>query len=114
MLKKGFRLKKNEDFSKVFRFGKPFFVGLIGCKVMKTDEVGVKVGLSFSKKLFPKAVDRNRIKRVFSHVIERRLDSLPDQSAIVLFYSKKPGNIEYQDVDRDICSILTRVGKYSK
>lgn len=42
------------------------------------------------------------------------MNSLPSRSIFVFFYSKNPGNVGYKDVDRDICSILTRAGKYSK
>jgi ribonuclease P protein component len=111
MLAKGFRLKRNEDFSKVFRFGRPFFVGLIGCKVLSERNSDTRVGFSFSKKLFPKAAKRNRVKRIFSHVVERNKKFLPDDMNIIFFYGKKPEKIEYKSISRDILEILTNISK---
>jgi ribonuclease P protein component len=113
MIKKGFRLKENEDFSKVFRFGKPFFFQSIGCKSMKTEGIETKIGFSFPKKLFPKASERNRVKRVFSHVVENRMEFVPKEQQLVFFYREKPGKVEYQDIDHAVSEIFSTIADYS-
>jgi len=89
MLKKGFRLRKKEDFNQVFRFGKPLFFEEIGCRYMKGKE-NFKVGFSFGKKYLPLAVHRNRIRRVLSQAISEYQSVWPKSGQMVFFLSKKP------------------------
>src|SRR3989344_1459067 len=62
MLKKGLRLRKKEDFDRVFRSGKPLFFNEIGCRYLEGGS-SLRLGFSFSKKHLPLAVDRNRLRR---------------------------------------------------
>lgn len=66
MLKKGFRIRKKEDFERVFRKGKPLFFGAIACKVIPGTEKHFRLGFSLSKKHLIRATDRNRLRRVIS------------------------------------------------
>lgn len=66
MLKKSFRLRKNEDFKKVFRFGKPLFFKPFGCRILPNNLESDRLGFSFSKKHCKKAVLRNRLRRRIS------------------------------------------------
>ncbi len=113
MLKKGFRLKRNEDFSKVFRFGKPFFVDSIGCKAMRNGSETTLVGISVAKKLFPKASERNRVKRVFSHVLEEAYIHLPSGISMIFFYRKKPTEFLFDVVKTQVSAIIADINKYS-
>ena len=113
MLKKGFRLKKNEDFSKVFRFGKPFFVDSIGCKAMRNGSETTLIGISVAKKLFPKASERNRVKRVFSHVLEEGYSRFPVGVSMIFFYRNRPTEVRHEDVKRGISAIIENIRNYS-
>lgn len=63
MLKKTFRLRKKEDFAKVFRFGKPLFFKSYGCKFLPNTAGNDRLGFSFGKKYLKKAILRNRLRR---------------------------------------------------
>lgn len=63
MLKKAFRLRKKEDFAKVFRFGKPLFFKEYGCRYAYNQQENDRLGFSFGKKYLKKAVFRNRLRR---------------------------------------------------
>ena len=63
MLKKAFRLKKKEDFAKVFRFGKPLFFKPYACKWISNELGNDRLGFSFSKKHAKTAIIRNRLRR---------------------------------------------------
>jgi ribonuclease P protein component len=63
MLKKAFRLKKKEDFARVFRFGKPLFFKPYACKWVQNELGNDRLGFSFSKKHAKSAVLRNRLRR---------------------------------------------------
>lgn len=66
MLKKSFRIRKKEDFTRVFRFGKPLFFKPFGCKILLNEEKNDRLGFSFSKKHLKRAVLRNRLRRRIS------------------------------------------------
>jgi ribonuclease P protein component len=66
MLKKSFRLRRKEDFTRVFRSGKPLFFKPFGCKIIQNDAGNDRFGFSFSKKHLKKAVGRNRLRRRIS------------------------------------------------
>ncbi len=89
MLKKGLRLRKKEDFDRVFRSGKPLFFNEIGCRYLKKS-ASVRLGFSFSRKHIPLAVGRNRLRRVLSEAFFQSRDSWPASGDIVFFTVKKP------------------------
>ncbi|MCW1888046.1 MAG: ribonuclease P protein component [Candidatus Moranbacteria bacterium] len=66
MLKKSFRLRKKEDFTRVFRSGKPLFFKPFGCKLVQNDQLNDRLAFSFSKKHVKRAVMRNRLRRRIS------------------------------------------------
>jgi len=72
MLKKAFRLRKKEDFAKVFRFGKPLFFKEYGCRYVKNSQENDRFGFSFGKKYLKKAISRNRLRRRIIGVYQNR------------------------------------------
>lgn len=104
MLKKGFRLRKKEDFDRVFRCGKPLFFDEIGCRYLKNTP-SLRLGFSLSKKHLPLAVDRNRLRRVFSHVFYEHKEEWPQGGDVLFFLIKKPKKTEIVRV-RQIIDIL--------
>lgn len=89
MLKKGFRLRKKEDFERVFRFGKPLFFSEIGCRYL-LDRPTLRLGFSFGKKHLPLSVDRNRLRRVLSEAFFQLREEWPKGGDIVFFTVRKP------------------------
>lgn len=96
MLKKGFRLRKKEDFDRVFRSGKPLFFTEIGCRY-RLGGSSLRLGFSFSKKHLPRAVDRNRLRRVLSEVFFQLREEWPE-SDIVFFTLNK--NSQAVDIEK--------------
>lgn len=99
MLPKPLRLKDKSLFQKAFRGGKSFFFGNITCKALFTGDGYAHVGLSISKKVFPRAVDRNAVKRVFARVVRGFYKDIPDGWQVV--FSFKGTNIPNDDEIRD-------------
>lgn len=95
MLKKGFRLRKKEDFDRVFRSGKPLFFNEIGCRYL-TNGASLRVGFSFSKKHLPLAIERNRLRRVLSETFFQLKDEWPENGDIIFFTVKKPKKIDME------------------
>ena len=66
------RLKKKKDFENVFAGGKTAKARYFFLRTIKTDSIDSRIGFIVSKKVSKKAVERNRIKRLFREAV--RLD----------------------------------------
>ena len=65
IIKRVNKLKSTKAIEQVFKEGHPLFAYPIKCVVIKSDDFPqTSIGVSVSKKLFSKAVERNRIKRL--------------------------------------------------
>lgn len=89
MLPKRFRLKDASLFQRTFRSGKPFFFESVACKAIFLPKEKKRIGFAVSKKLFPRAVDRNHVKRVLSDAVHQSYEEIPDGWQIVFFLGKK-------------------------
>lgn len=89
MLKKSLRLKKKEDFDRVFRNGHVIFFEEIACRFLKKPEGGFRLGFSLSKKQLPRAVDRNRFRRVFSALMTEAREVWPGATDVVFSLRRK-------------------------
>ncbi|OGI22088.1 MAG: ribonuclease P protein component [Candidatus Moranbacteria bacterium RIFCSPHIGHO2_01_FULL_55_24] len=105
MLKKSLRIRKKEDFERVFRSGSPLFFREIACKIAKNSTDSLRIGFSFSKKHFPLATQRNRLRRQLSAFIEESYGELPKGYDIVFFSLKKGKNIEKEELQSFILNI---------
>lgn len=92
MLKSINRLKKDNDFSTVFRLGKKHFNEQLIIFIKSNNLSDTRVGVVISKKISRKAVGRNKIRRVLlSEIAERVKDSsLPKGVDIVVRVVKYP------------------------
>jgi ribonuclease P protein component len=113
MLKKGFRLRKKEDFDRVFRSGKPLFFNEIGCRYL-VDGTSLRLGFSFSKKHLPLAVDRNRLRRVFSEAFFQLKDEWPERADIIFFTVKKPKKTDMEMSRSIVKSLFEQLKKAKK
>lgn len=109
MLPKSLRLKNTELFQKAFRFGKPFFFGSVGCKVLFSQDMGKKIGFSLSKKMFPRAVDRNSAKRALADAAVFFLDDIPEGSFVVFFIRAREGIFQKETVMRDFSGLISKI-----
>jgi ribonuclease P protein component len=106
MLPKCFRLKDASLFQKAFRGGKPFFFEKIACKAIFIEGERKRVGFAIPKKVFPKAVDRNRAKRALSDAVSLSFGEIPDGWNIVFFPRDK--DFFWDDSVRRGVSVLIR------
>jgi len=111
-LSKGERLKKGEDFRRVF--GSPLKQGCQGAKLAilsnSLDELGsgrVRLGVTLSKK-FGNAVERNRAKRQVREIF--RLHKHRIQPGYDLVFLAYPGNFGYWDREKQFLQLVARAG----
>lgn len=113
MLKKGFRLRKKEDFDKVFRFGKPLFFEEIGCRYLKESPL-LRLGFSLSKKYLPLAVDRNRLRRVLSQAFYERQEVWPKTGDMLFFLLTKPKEMTIERARKIVQNLFQIIDKNHK
>ncbi|MFZ2299803.1 MAG: ribonuclease P protein component [Candidatus Moraniibacteriota bacterium] len=113
MLKKGLRLRKKEDFDRVFRSGKPLFFNEIGCRYLE-NKPSLRLGFSFSKKHIPLATKRNRLRRVLSEAFSQFRDRWPESGDIVFFTVRKPKKANIQDGQAIVKNLLDQIKRAKK
>ena len=111
-LSKQDRLKKNEDFRRVF--GSPLKQSCQGAKLAalsnsldKLNPRSVRIGVGLSKK-FGNAVERNRAKRQVREIF--RLHKHRLQPGFDLVFLVYPGAFEYRDRERQFLQLVARAG----
>ncbi len=88
MLKRENRIRLKKEFLEIKDKGKIKYSPLFGLVFLKKDDDLKKVGFIVSKKISKRAVDRNKIRRIFSEIMRKNLDKLETGSRIV-FLAKK-------------------------
>jgi len=112
-MKKRQRVKKNDDFQKVFKKGKSFanrqFVVYF---LSKEEQTEFRVGLSVSKKL-GNAVKRNQIKRYIRHSILDLKDDLKTNMDYVIIARQPAATMDFHEVKQSLQHVL-RIAKVLK
>ncbi|WP_286923229.1 MULTISPECIES: ribonuclease P protein component [Lysinibacillus] len=112
-MKKRQRVKKNEDFQRVFKNGKSFanrqFVVYF---LMKEEQTEFRIGLSVSKKL-GNAVTRNQIKRYIRQSIHELKDELKPNIDYVIIARQPAATMDFHDVKQSLQHVL-RIAKVLK
>lgn len=64
------------------------------------------VGFSVSKKMYPRAVDRNRVRRILSESVRKRRADIPKGTFIVFFLARKLDAADFGVFDREVGMIF--------
>lgn len=112
-MKKRQRVKKNDDFQKVFKKGKSFanrqFVIYF---LEKEGQTEFRVGLSVSKKL-GNAVTRNQIKRYIRQSIHELKDEVKQNMDYVIIARQPAATMDFHEVKQSLQHVL-RIAKVLK
>ncbi len=102
MLKAESRLKKQAEFSKVLGSGKRYrgqFLNITSIAEGKN----FKLGIIVTKKVAKKAVTRNRLRRIVSHIFEHILHDTPTlKGEAVVIITRLPQDESYKYLEADI------------
>lgn len=111
MLPRIYKLKRDNDFKKVFEKGKYFQNNFIRIKFNKNDlrasqasRFGFMVGLKVSKK----AVERNKIRRWLEEVIRLNLNQIKTGFDLVVMVSPEILGKKHQEVEITLISLLKK------
>lgn len=107
---KELRLRKKEDFNKVYRYGKSmanrqFVVYYIPQQAADSFRLGVSV----SKKI-GNAVVRNKLRRRMKEIVRLHADRIKQQTDLVLIARNGVGEMSYQELEKSIIHVLSKSG----
>ena len=104
-MKKRFRVKKEKDFSAIFKKGKSFSNRKFVIYRLENNEQHFRVGLSVSKKL-GNAVMRNQIKRRIRHILIEHKDQLVENVDFVVIARKGVEILDYAEMEKNLLHVL--------
>ena len=104
-MKKEQRLKRREDFRRVYQYGTVKFGRYIVMHLLPVSDSTTKVGISVSKKV-GNAVVRNQVKRRLREIIRLNWEQLPEQHYVVFGAKVKSRYASYQQLQTDFYQLL--------
>jgi ribonuclease P protein component len=111
-MRRKYRIKKNEDFQKVFKLGKSIanrqFVIYI---LQNPDEREFRIGLSVSKKI-GNAVTRNRVKRLIRQVFSEEKQRIVSGKEFIVIARKPAADMNYHEVKSSLNHLFRKAKLY--
>lgn len=109
-IKKKYRIKKNDEFQKVFQNGRSTANRQFVIYVLdKPEQPYFRVGLSVSKKL-GKAVVRNRIKRYIRQVFLETGEQIVPGKDYVIIARRPVSDMGYAEVKKSLIHVFRKAG----
>ncbi len=96
---KQLRVRKRSEFQIIFKQGKPVRSKLFKAVVLKTANTYPRLGVAISKRIFKKAVDRNRTKRIVRETFRKLKAKLQLAGLDIVVIAKKQGDKNEQRED---------------
>lgn len=101
-------LKKNYEFSRVYRKGKYFSGKYLTINVLENIYATNRIGISVSKKAFKSSVKRNLYRRRIKEILRREVFNLK-QGYDMVFVVKKDQEIpSYREIEKEIIDLLEK------
>ncbi|MEK7124233.1 MAG: ribonuclease P protein component [Patescibacteria group bacterium] len=110
MLPKLNRLTKKKDFDIVFRGRKNFRGDFLALKSVENNLKSSRFGLVVSKKISPKAVERNKIKRRLRQIIFSFLKEIKKPTDVVLMALPSIKDKSFIEIKKETAKILKKAG----
>jgi len=108
MLPREYKLKKDNDFKKVFEKGKFYRDGFIKIRFLKNDLEITRFGIVISSKISKKAVFRNRIRRCLEEIIRLRLDQIKSGFDIVVLFEPEVVDKKYKQIEEAFANLVEK------
>ncbi len=108
MLSRKYKLKKDNDFKKVFNKGKYYQKDFIKIKFLENDLEINRFGLVIGLKISKKAVQRNKIKRQLEEVIQSELEQMKKGIDIIILVQPEIIEKEYQEIKETLIELFKK------
>ncbi|MCF7845847.1 MAG: ribonuclease P protein component [Candidatus Peribacteraceae bacterium] len=105
-----FRLRKKEEVDLVFRSGKTVAIPGLAFRFLKNSLAHPRIAVIVGKKLSPRAVDRNRIRRRLREIARNHLEQIPsDIDLLVIARDLKLREIDFAELTRKFLELLSKI-----
>jgi len=108
MLSRKYKLKRDNDFRKVFKQGRYYHGNFIRIKILKNEldvsRFGFIVGLKISKK----ATERNKIRRRLEQAVRLNLNQIKDGFDVVVLAEKEIKEKEYLSIEEVLLNLFQK------
>ena len=108
MLPRKYKLKKDNDFKKVFKQGKNYQGDFIKIKVLKNDLEFSRFGLIVGLKISKKAIERNRIRRRLEEIVRLKLKQIKPGFDIVVLVNQEITEKNYQAIEKTSINLFRK------
>lgn len=102
------RLTRGKDFKRINSSGKSFFSFYFRLKYLANNQELSRFGIVVSTKVSKRANKRNRIKRQIREIIRLNKTKIKFGYDLIIFVKNSALNQKYQDLERDLGSILAK------
>ena len=103
------RVRARSDFDRIFEHGRRQATPRLAVHWHATD-TAARLGLAVSRKVDPRAVGRNRIKRALRDVFRHHRDQLAAGDYVVVARPLGPRSLRREQLERHFLDLLRRLG----
>ncbi|MBC1475058.1 ribonuclease P protein component [Listeria grandensis] len=105
-MKKAYRIKKDDEFQRVFKKGKSFANRQFVVYIFKREDLThFRIGLSVSKKI-GNAVVRNRIKRCIRQTFHELNEQVAPGYDYIIIARKPAANMDFHEIKKSLMHVL--------
>ena len=102
MLKRENRIRLKKEFTEVKNKGRILYSPLFGFLTYKENDDQKKFGFIVSKKISKRAVDRNKIRRILSEVVRKKLEKFEGGTRIIFLTKKEILDKKYNEIEKEV------------
>ncbi len=109
MLPNNVRLRNSRRIGEISKQGRYSHGKLLLIKFLPNDKNSVRIAISVSTKLFPLAVQRNKIKRLIREAVKPHLASLPTTDILIIAKKSIEDSLSLSDIEADLNRLLSGI-----
>jgi ribonuclease P protein component len=109
MLPRRYKLKKDNDFKKVFKEGKYCQGEFVRIKYFKNELDFNRLAVIIGSKSFKKATERNQIKRRIEEIIRLNWQAIKPGFDIILIIQPMAKGKTYQEIEAELSALLKKI-----
>ena len=110
MLKKEYRLIKDQEFKNVFKHGRTLYTPFLTIKIVKNNLTHPRFGFIVSKKISKRAVQRNKLKRRLREIVRLNLPLIKKNVDVVFFTKSSLLSLNFPALKKEVLTLLKRGG----